>query len=472
MGLCYKTSQWADRLWESHVAQSRSAQRVLIDGQSRQSTYTDFASDIHSRLYLSNEPHKLEGGPDWAERLHEAASDLAEWRQLKSRCKHDGFLAGLATESILDSLASQIPQSESEPDNDGTEPLPYTDQPGIPGAATGKPVAWTDKGESDPSETRRALRMAIRDARDKVIDAEGSLDGLQAPLGLRRPGTQVGEQVTYRDLDKVREAHSIVSKSRNLKRIAELAGRLARQAANKKRTKVSGSVGAVKGVELSGDLSRVLPSELVGLRGSRYERLLTLAKLVERRALSYRLEARNTETRGPVIVCQDLSSSMKEDSRDLYAKACALAILGTATQQSRDWTMVGFDRRVRHVDTVPAGTADAGTIERILSNAPHGGTEFSPPLRKALHIIETAESMAKADVVIITDGEAYLDADVRDRLQELTKTKGLNIYVIAIGNEAEMIKQGPLGEIATKLATITQTSLLGDDPVVAESINL
>lgn len=471
MGLCYTTSRWADRLWSSHVKHSPIAQRIVKDGQARQSDYDGFAQDLHSRLYLNNEPNKLEGGPGWAESLHSAASDLAEWKQLKSRCRHDGFLAGLATESILQSLASQIPQ-QSEPGTPGTEPLPYTSEPGVPGAGSGQPVAWTDKGQSDPSETRRRLRRAIRDARDKVVEVEGSLDGLQAPLGLRRPGTHVGEQVTYRDLDKVREAHSVVSKSRNLKRIAELAGRLARQAASKKRAKVSGSVGAVKGVELSGDLSRVLPSELAGLRGSRYERLLTLAKLVERRALSYRLEARNTEIRGPVIVCQDLSSSMRDDSRDLYAKACALAILGTATEQKRDWTMVGFSTRVRHVDTVLAGTADAGTIERILSHAPSGGTDFTPPLRKAIHIIETAESMSKADIVIITDGEAYLDEDVRDKLQELTKNNGLNIYVIAIGTEAEGIKQGPLGEIATKLATITQTSLMSSDPVVSDAINL
>ena len=69
---------------------------------------------------------------------------------------------------------------------------------------------------------------------------------------------------------------------------------------------------------------------------------------------------------------------------------------------------------------------------------------------------------------VITEIETHIE----DRLQELTRNNGLNIYVIAIGTEADIIKQGPLGEIATKLATITKTSLLGDDPVVCESINL
>jgi hypothetical protein len=56
--------------------------------------------------------------------------------------------------------------------------------------------------------------------------------------------------------------------SSRLKRIAELAGRLERIAANKARSKVKPGVGEVHGIGLGGlaDLARLLPSELVALR--------------------------------------------------------------------------------------------------------------------------------------------------------------------------------------------------------------
>jgi len=474
MGLCYKTSTWADRLWSSHVKQSRQAQAIVSRGEVKQgASYSGFASDLHSRLYLNNEPDKLNSGPDWASKLHESASDLAEWRQLKSRCRHDGFAAGVATEAILSCLSDQIPDSSDSDNSDpDTSELPYTDAPVVPGQASGPPAAWTDQSPPDDADTRQALRRAVRAARDAVVEIDASLDGLQTALGLRRPGTAIGEQATYQDIDKIREAHRTVSRSRNLQQIAELAGRFTRLAATKQRNKVRGSVGAVKGVELSGDLSRVLPSELAGLRGSRYERLLTLAKLVDKRALSYRLEAKETEARGPVVICTDLSSSMR-GSRDLWAKACTLAILSTATRQRRACTVLGFDRAIRHTDTIRASDTTADDIDRVLSHAPRGGTDYNPPLTKAADIIETDHVMSKADIILITDGEAYLDTEVATRLQSLTTDHGVNIYVIAIGNEAREIQQGPLSRVATRLAVVESTALdTATDPVVFESVNL
>lgn len=469
MGLCYVTSRWADKLWQGHVKATPTAQQLVSQGQAKQGQdFEGFAQDLHSRLYLHNEPHKLDGGPSWAEDLHNAANELSEWQQLKARCRHNGFTAGVATEAILNSLIDQIPD-EPQSDDDDSE-LPYTDQPGVPGNGDGKPVAWTDKGEAENgAELRRKLRKAIREARDQVVEMEATLDGLQEPLGMKRPGTQIGEQVTYKDIEKIREAHDTIKSSYNLRRIAELAGRLTRMADNEKKTKVRGTIGAVKGVELSGDIARILPGELAGLRGSKLERLLTLGKIVERRALSYKMESTQTEGRGPIVVCEDLSSSM-EGSRDLWAKACALAILTTATRQKRDWTFLGFDARIRHEDHIAAGAGDAKVLERALSHAPHGGTRFDPPVRRACEIIATSETMRKADVIIITDGEADLDEANTERIKSLTETEGVQVYVIAIGNEAQAIRHSDLGKVATKVAYISTTQ--NTDPVVFEAINL
>lgn len=467
MGLCYITSKWADRLWKGHVNANPSAKGLVRQGEGKQGADFDgFARDLHARLYLNNEPPKLEGGPDWAEKLHTAANDLAEWRQLKARCRHNGFTAGVAAEAVLSSLIDQIPDKPEDEEGD----LPYTDQPGAPGSGDGEPVAWTDKGEGgDDAELRRKLRKAIKEARDKVVEVEATLDGLQEPLGMKRPGSAIGEQVTYKDIEAIRQAHDTIKSNYSLRRIAELAGRLTRLADSSKRTKVTGSVGAVKGVELSGDIPRILPGELVGLRGSEFERLLTLGKVLERRALSYRYEDEQTEGRGPIVVCEDLSSSM-EGSRDLWAKACALAILTTATRQKRDWTFIGFTSRIVHEDHIPAGKGDAKALETAMSHAPRGGTNFDDPVRRSCEIIETSPTMCKADVIIITDGEADLDDEYAARIKNLTETEGVQVYVIAIGHEAQSIRNSALGKVATEAVCLATTNNTSD--TLFNAINL
>jgi uncharacterized protein with von Willebrand factor type A (vWA) domain len=464
MGLCYNTSKWTDKVWAGHLKHSALAHSIVNEGVVKQDQFRAFAQDIHARLYLVNDPQKLEGGPDWAEKLHETASDLKEWHQLKSRCKHSGFASGVATEAILKVLLDQIPQQERDEDE---EELPYDPRGGQPGKGDGKPTSWTDKGEGNDSDLRRKLRRAIKEAKEQVIEAESSMDGLDEPLGIKRPGTQIGEQVTYKDLEHIRAAHKVVETSWTLKQIAELAGRLTRSADTHKKVKVDGSIGAVKGVELSGDIPRILPGELVGLRGTELERLLTLDKIVCKRALSYRMEAEQSETRGPIIVLEDLSGSMR-GPRDLWAKAVALSILTTATRQKRDWTFIGFDYSIRHEDRINAGEADIHKITNALRHAPRGGTHFDPPFRRSVEIIKTSECMNKADIILITDGEADLTDEVIEQVKDLTENEGLQVYVIAIG--AEYISETDLTKVATKVAYLATTN--NSDPIVYEAINL
>lgn len=465
MGLCCKTTRWSDQLWSSHVESSHSARYTVEQGKARQQDFTGFAEDIHSRLYLTHEPG-VDNGPEWANTLHEAASELAEWKQLKLRCQHSGLAAGIATEEILSVLLDSVPQSNDQQDSD--EELPYDPRGGGPGQGDGKPVAWTDKGDGEKAEIRAKLRKAIKEARDKVVEAEESLDGLESPLQLNRPGSAVGEQVTLKDLEHIRQAHQVVRNSYRLRQIAELAGRLRRKASTHKKTRVSGSCGEVVGVELSGDIPRILPGELAGLRGSKIERLATLSKIVEKRALSYKLRAEKTETRGPIVVLQDLSSSMRGD-RDIWAKAVALALLSTATEQKRSWTLIGFEAEIKHEDTVEAGEATPRQIEAILSHAPRGGTEFDPPLKRAVEIIKESASFKKADIILITDGEAELSAEVASQVKDLVDNAGLSLYLIGIGTDFA-ITQSAAARVATRVTCLATTQ--NEDDVLFDAINL
>jgi uncharacterized protein with von Willebrand factor type A (vWA) domain len=467
MGLCYNTTKWTDLVWEGHVNHSPKAQTLISQGEAKQDSFTGFAQDVHSLLYLPNAPKHLEGGPEWAEKLLTAAQELTEWQQLKSRCRHSGLASGIATEQILNALQDQVPNDNNK-DNSSDE-LPYVPGGGVPGNGQGKPVAWTDATEEQKAELRSKIRRAVAKARDEVVKAEATLDGLEEPLQMNRPGKEIGQPVTHADLDHLREAHDRIKNDWKLQQIAELAGRLVTKASTHKRTKVEGRVGAIKGIELSGDIPRVLPSELAGLRGNKLTKLMTLSKIAGRRALSWKMEAENTEQRGPIVMLKDLSSSM-EGIKDIWASAVALAILGTATKQKRDWTLIGFDRRIRHINTIKAGEATVQSVQDALRHAPRGGTDFDPPLQEAVNTIKNAPTMRKADIIIITDGEADLSDDVARQVTELTQSQGVQVYVIGIGSGCAGITKSEISKVATKTTYLATTN--NETTVLFDAINL
>lgn len=468
MGLCYDTSKWSDYLWDSHVDQSLSSRTVLDDGKEKQPEFESFAHDIHSRLYLLNEPSKVENGPEWATKLHEAASELNEWQQLRKRCHNDGFLSSLAAEQVLQSLIRFVPRAKSEDKENqgqnqpGNQGNPGQGQPGN-GNAQGTNGTGQGNGQSNQVGTsgqpgngngsvglRRALRKAIREATDAVCQAQGQLEGVQEALGL--PGTAPSANATIKDIDRIRDAHKRISSSYRLKQIAELAGRLQRLAATKKRSKIKPAVGCVKGITLSGDIARVLPTELAGLRGSKLARLDSLRKIVEKRALSYQMEGEETSTRGPIVILADESGSMNGE-RETWSKAVALSILSTATQQKRAWHLIGFSGHINHEQSIKAGEGTASTLEQALCRACSGGTDFTQPVARALDILEDSETMKKADVIIITDGEAELDKDVAERARQMTKSEGINFFVVGIGDEAALSSLRGIATSMVKLNT-------------------
>ncbi len=370
----------------------------------------DFANDIHSGLYLRHPGQPKDNSPQWANELLNQAQDLPEWAQLKARCNRRGFAAGIATEQVLQAIIGMLPEQGQEP----------------------------EQGQgADSSTTRRQLRQACRDAGQAIDTAESAVEGLTEALGIAA-GSGVSQGETMADVDQLRTLYALLRDNPVMRRIAEMAGRLSRLGASHKRCKVTPAVGAIKGLTIGGDLDRILPAELVGVRSShKVERLRTLQKIMDKRALQYLMQGTAPETRGPVIVLCDESSSMRTSGVDGWSKAVALALLTTATQQKRAYTLMGFTEQVEHQITVEPGQASMDTLLPHLTRYCTGGTSFDAPLLAALDVFHHAPSMRKADIVFITDGEDRISASI---VEEITKAKqeyGLHVYGICLGREAK-----------------------------------
>lgn len=467
MGLAYKTSVWCDRLWSEHLELSESGRKLVKQGIDKQGdTFAGFPADLHARLYLPSDPESTDSAPEWATQLHGLATDTAEWRGLKLMTARNGFASGIAAEIMLEHLLPHVPDAppgsvSDSPDGENNRPR---DGEGSRKPGAGPAPEQAGSASETAAQIRAALRRAAREARDAVQEAEADLEGLTTPLGMSAPGYAVNPNTDPANMKAIREAHSVLKGSPRLRQIANLAGRLERLASSKARSKVKPGVGEIHGVEIGDDIARLLPSELVCLRHPK-RKLVLMKKLAERQALTYGMTGREPQSRGPVVVLLDESSSMREDGKDTWSKAVALALLSTATKQRRAWHLVAFSGSIHREVDVPVGSTTIATVAEALDCRCHGGTDFDAPVLRAVEIIGKSKTMRQADVVLITDGEDSVGETTVKAATALTKTEGVSWFVIGVGTSGGETCAASLGQIATSMLHVARTDD-GDEAVV------
>lgn len=436
MAFAYTPSKWCTSLWRGHIDVSRLAQTIVNKGSARQPDFPRFAQIVHDTLYLRHAPLKsTDTLPEWAATLVDTAEELPQWHTLRAKCALDGFAAGVAATSVLQALLPMIPEAppSQSPQQGKGQSKPQKDAHPTPSPGQGR-----DADEADAEQAvRKAVRQACAIATEAVNEAEMAMEPLRDALGIQA-GTGVGTHETLQDLAQIRQCYEIVCHNRTLARIAEMAGRLVRLGQAHKKTKIAPAVGGIVDVVMGGDIPLILPSELVGLRAkNRLLRLSALHKVLARQALQYLTEGKETLARGPIIVCVDESGSMEAGEKpEIWAKAVVMALLIMAGKQKRAFHVIGFAHGITFEQTVLPGTMTLETIMGIVNRQSGGGTEFDSPLRAALDMLKTCQTMQKADVVFITDGEASISPDVIADFQAVQQQSGVQLYPILIGKQA------------------------------------
>lgn len=211
--------------------------------------------------------------------------------------------------------------------------------------------------------------------------------------------------------------------------------------------------GETRGIERSGRVSRMLPSEAVLLPHPRL-RLIWFARHAERTLLTYEDNDRLREplavqretwrptTRrqpekklemGPMILCIDTSGSM-QGAAELVAKAVMLEAMRIAHAQRRACYIYAFSGPDEIIERELA--LDASGIESLLgfmAQAYNGGTDISEPLARALGRLEV-EGWQLADLVIASDGEFGVPPAIAARLRGARQALGLRVQGVLIGD--------------------------------------
>ena len=206
------------------------------------------------------------------------------------------------------------------------------------------------------------------------------------------------------------------------------------------------------GVERSGEIARMLPSEAILFLRPKL-RMLWHARRAERALATYRVrgvdqerfiaddagtEARDAERRkkkqerGPIIVCLDTSGS-KQGAPETIAKAVTLEAVRIATAEKRECFLYAFSGPTQ-VAEFDLSTKRGGiqALLEFLGCSFHGGTDVAEPMSRALKRVETAK-WSRADLIVVSDGEFPVPSETSAAVAAARQSLHLRVHGLLIG---------------------------------------
>jgi Mg-chelatase subunit ChlD len=352
------------------------------------------------------------------EQLLGQAAQLPEWGDLAARSRGKPWACGIAAAEALRALSTALPEEPEQ--KDGDEPG------GEPGDGEGDGTG-SGHGLADAIASDQTAQAKMRDALRRAASvADGQIDETERALRGFGCGDEPGaHSACSAPADEVLTA---LREDPALRRVAALAGRLRVAARQAQRSKIGRGSEEVCDVKPGDDLQRMLPAELVQLADEDLE-ALWYRRVLEHSALCYELRGREKEERGPIVVCLDRSGSMSGAPAE-WSAAVALALLEVAARQKRGFALLAFDTQVIHRATVKdPRSVSLDELRALVSLTVGGGTDFGPPLSEASSLIESRGGLPKADVILVSDGQA---PGLKAGAEKLHK-QGAALYGVAIG---------------------------------------
>lgn len=192
------------------------------------------------------------------------------------------------------------------------------------------------------------------------------------------------------------------------------------------------------GINKSGNISRMLPSELLNLEDENLKYLF-YAKYLENSLLTYEIKGKDeiekNETeekisnKGPIVVCLDTSGSMKGTPL-LRAKALVLSITKILREENRELYVILFGAKGQFQEISLEGEEDICRAIKFLKKSYEGGTDFETPLRRGIEIISEKENYRKADILMVTDGSCRISYQFKRILKEEKEKLDFKIYTV------------------------------------------
>jgi uncharacterized protein with von Willebrand factor type A (vWA) domain len=190
-----------------------------------------------------------------------------------------------------------------------------------------------------------------------------------------------------------------------LLRICSLAGRFRQLAQGLHKARSRDGFDEITGLESGGDISRLIPSELMKLGIPELE-LDFLRRFVERQCLCREFESTEKVGLGPIVIVIDESGSMV-GHRNESAKAIALTLSWIARRQGRWCGLVAFSGGSGHrVLALPPNKWNQVQLYEWLEAFLGMGSDQDVPIGEMPAIFtEIGAPVGKTDLIYVTDAE-------------------------------------------------------------------
>lgn len=271
----------------------------------------------------------------------------------------------------------------------------------------------------------RSLYQSLQQAAGEAVQTKENMKSL---LGGITAGSGEGElqKTPLRDQLMLAEKMSTLPK---LKDIAAWAGRFKLIAQQKQRSKYKEAI-ARSGVRQGNQIEHLLPVELAAY-ASPLTKLDFMRRYVEGQTLQYDAKDKEQLGKGPIILCLDQSGSMQ--NQDTISKGFVLALMSIARKQRRDFALILFSGSAKKARLYERGKITVQAMVELTTTFLGGGTDFEPPLREALEVLQKSR-FKQADVVFVTDGDGHISAPFIQRWRETKEQKGFKVLSLLLGS--------------------------------------
>lgn len=325
----------------------------------------------------------------------------------------------------------------------------------------------TFAGESEEAEVGaegdgdllKAVSTALACASEEVTALTEAIGGLTG-MG---PGTRNSIPL---DPDKQLKLFEKIRNDPVVRRICEMLGKYTVVADSKQRHKLGHGWDEMMGVELSGDIGRILPHELALMSIPEFE-MDTMRRLVENQCMSRDFKAMEKVGKGPAIIVVDESGSMSGPKVE-NAKALALAMAYICKHQRRWCCLIGFSGATGHnILTLSPESWDELKLFEWLKHFFGGGSNLDLPIREMPDFWqEISPPRGKTDLVFITDAACNFSEREADTFMAWKVEESVRLVSLVIGNYGV----GQLGEISDEIHLIN--TLSPDEDGVASCLSI
>jgi len=434
----FSEQEWAGRVTDQQFIQN-SADNLSGEYQKIGEIMRDTFVGLHDRMA------RFEGRTDdpVSTELFRHLSESDEWHRLKEKTRGDTMGSALATSHISKEFLSNLPEEVKEAIQKHQEAQQEMENAQAK-ANAGLPIS---------EDELNALRERLAQAQEQALAAMGNSpaqmkasawDSVQAAhsdlndakkaanaFGLGW-GSQSGQSSSIENLDGIVELSQHIREHEGLQGLLDILGWVEEMAQSIKEDVSSAQLYFTHYERGDLDLERLADQEYLFLASDIEEiRLSFFARAIDGDVLLKHYEGEDELGKGPFVFVYDTSGSIKP-YRTVLA-AIILSLLKAAREEGRRFVAIPFSGPGDYQVFDPGPNPTPAQLLELIKFGYWGGTEPYLPLEAALEIIQTDESMQKADVLFLTDGEFASPPD--DFLQNLAKARkdiGVNLVSLVL----------------------------------------